>query len=189
MKRMVPPALALVAALSLSAVPAARGDDREAKVKGGGVAAFDEGEELFPFVTGFGVKARVGEEGRARGEFLCSLDAPESGIPPLVIIGDVNNGSVNEDGSVTLEGMAIVEHLETGELLDGPFDFAVILWPGGPGVGRFIYFDYVTGPAGDAETVTEGGIRIQIKEEKKKPREGKKPKKKIKDDDDDDGDD
>jgi hypothetical protein len=156
-------AAVLTAVFMLAALPAAHSDDNEwvARVSGQGTAAFDEGEELFGYETGWAVHARIRENGRARGEFYCDLpDHPE--IPPLAILGDVDRGKVNQDGSVTLEGVAIVVHLETGELLDGPFDFAVTLWPGRAGVGRFIYYDYVTGPAGDAETVTEGRIRIRL---------------------------
>ncbi len=157
MKRIALPTVVLAAALALPAVPAARGDDNHivAKVNGGRVAAFEEGEEAFGLETLFEVHARVRENGRARGDFYCELP----GV--IAIVGDVRQGSVNDDGSVTLHGIACWLNPDGSVLSEDEF-FIVTFWPGGPGRGRFLYIDSFTGPAGDAETVTEGRIRIRL---------------------------
>ncbi len=155
MKRMVLPVLALAAVLSVLA--AARADDSGviAKVKGSGVAAFDEGEEGFGLETLFTVHATVHEDGDAHGSFYCELP----GV--IAIVGEVSLGEVNADDSVTLYGVACWFDPDGNVISEDEF-FIVTFWPGGPGEGRFLYIDSFTGPAGDAETVTEGGIGIRI---------------------------
>lgn len=150
-------------------------------VSGGGTAAFDEGEELEGFTTQFAVGAIVSDvavedqcdealdsldvgdftvtEGggfkAATGEFNCSLRIPGEGF--VVILGDVHQGRVNGDGSITLCGLAHIPiDTFTGEtFIDCPF--AVTFSAEGSG---FTYYDIITGPAGDAETVVHGNVNV-----------------------------
>ena len=125
-------------------------------VSGGGRATFDPGEEMEGFETKFSVGAQLREDGTAGGHFNCLIE----GV--VVITGDVLSGQMNPDGSVTLEGLATIVDLEFGIFRNEPF--MVIMEAGGPGEGHFVYFDAVTGPAGDAETVSHGQIMINTHE-------------------------
>jgi len=170
----------VTAAVMLSSVPTlVRADDPFVHVSGGGTAAFDEGEELDGFTTQFAVGAIVsdipvenecdaaldglgvgdftvtdGDFNAATGQFNCSLMIGEDF---LIILGDVLQGRVNGDGSVTLCGLADIPiDTFTGEqFFDCPF--AVTFRADESG---FTYYDIVTGPDGDAETVVNGNINI-----------------------------
>lgn len=121
-----------------------------AHVSGGGEAAFDE----VPGLTSiFSVGANVYDDGSANGAFMCMIH------DVVVIHGQVLTGTVNGDGSVTLEGVGDGIEFVAGEPV--PFEdcgFEVTLWSGGPDVGRFLYRDCVA--TGDAETVIRGHIFI-----------------------------
>lgn len=121
-------------------------------VSGGGRATFDPGEELEGLETKFSVGAQLNEDGSAAGHFNCLIE----GV--VVLTGDVLSGHMNPDGSVTLEGLGTVVDLEFGIFRNEPF--SVTMEAGGPGEGHFVYTDVVTGPAGDAETVSHGQIMI-----------------------------
>lgn len=121
-------------------------------VTGGGRATFDPGEELEGMETKFSVGAQLYGDGSANGHFNCLVE----GI--VVIAGDVLSGKMNPDGSVTLEGLATWADTEFGIFRNEPF--VVTLEAGGPGVGHFVYADRITGPDGDAETVSHGQIKI-----------------------------
>lgn len=146
--------MVLTAAL-LTVVGVMAANTTEVKVSGGGTASFD----FFDGGTIFSVQAQIDEDG-VTGHFNCAIP----GI--VVIIGDdLVEAEVNEDGSVTLYGYAHGWDVAVGVFTDMPF--AVRLWAGGPGVGRFIYDDPVVGPSGgvdlnegDHETVESGHIRI-----------------------------
>lgn len=173
---------ATVAALALIA-SAARADGPYVMVSGGGTGAFDPGEELEGYTTQFAVGAILSDipvenecdaaldglgvgdftvtdgEGfvAAMGEFNCSLNIKGEGGGFVVILGDVLQGRVNEDGSITLCGLADIP-IDTfsGEtFIDCPF--AVTFRADGSG---FTYYDVVTGPAGDAETFIHGNVNI-----------------------------
>lgn len=153
------------------------------QVNGGGTGAFDAGEELEGFTTQFSVGAHltdtpvvnlcdaaidslgVGDftvtDGddfvAASGHFNCSLNIQGEGGGFLIILGDVLQGRVNDDSSITLCGLADIP-IDTfsGETFsDCPF--AVTFRADESG---FTYYDIVTGPAGDSETVVNGGIDI-----------------------------
>ena len=111
--------------------------------------------------TIFSVQARIDADGTARGHFMCAIP----GV--VVIIGDdLTEATINDDGSITLAGFGHGYDAAVGVYTDLPFE--VRLWPGGPGVGRFIYDDPVAGtPAvdtdteGDHETVATGHIMFR----------------------------
>ena len=152
-----------------------------ANVSGGGTAAFDAGEELEGETTQFAVGAIVRDEPidnqcdadlddlgvgdflvtdgddfmAATGEFNCSLMIEDVGF--VVIIGHVSQGRVNGDGSVTLCGLADIpiDTFSGESFVDCPF--AVTFRADGSG---FTYYDIITGPAGDAETVEKGNIKV-----------------------------
>lgn len=122
-------------------------------VSGGGTASFDEVPGL---ESQFAVGATFRDDGSVDGRFVCMI----TGM--VTISGDITDGSVNGDGSVTVSGTALgIDHVPE---FFGPFkgcEFEVTLWPGGPGVGAFLYNDCVVPPPGDAETVTSGHIQIK----------------------------
>ena len=120
-----------------------------ARVSGGGEAEFD----LFPGSTIFGVGANVYDDGSAVGSFMCMIP----GV--FVIEGQALTGTLNPDGSVTLEGVGAGYDLILGERFED-CAFEVTLWTGGPAVGRFLYNDCVVPPPGDAETVIRGRIFV-----------------------------
>lgn len=144
--------LATVLAAIGTAVTSASPPDT--RISGGGTATFDSAEGG----TIFSVQARIDADGTARGHFMCAIP----GV--VVIIGDdLTEATINDDGSITLAGFGHGYDAAVGVYTDLPFE--VRLWPGGPGVGRFIYDDPVAGtPAvdtdteGDHETVATGHI-------------------------------
>jgi len=128
----------------------------DVKVSGGGTATFD----FFEGGTVFSAQASIDADGDVDGHFFCQI----AGV--VAIIGDdLTEATVNADGSVTLYGIAHGFDAAVGVFEDMPF--AVQLWPGGPGTGRFLYDDPVVGPSGgvdlaegDYETVATGQVRI-----------------------------
>ena len=120
-------------------------DDEVVFVSGGGTATFDD----FEGETQFGVGAIVQEDGTAQGQFICAI------LGDFIIVGEVAQGTVHGDGSVTLAGVG--HGVELGEPFAG-CDFSVTFRQGGPGGGGFVYTDCVVGP--DAETVSSGLIVI-----------------------------
>jgi hypothetical protein len=145
-----------VGVLSLASAPAAT-EAADVRVSGGGTATFDD----FEGGTVFSVEASIDEDGNVRGHFFCQI----AGV--VVINGDdLVEATVNDDGSVTLYGFAHGWFAPVGVFEGLPF--AVQLWSGGPGVGRFIYDDPVVGPSGgvdlsegDHETLARGHIMIR----------------------------
>ena len=145
-----------VVLLSLASTPAAT-EAADVRVSGGGTATFDD----FEGGTVFSVQAKIDDDGGLKGYFFCQI----AGV--VVINGDdLVEATVNDDGSVTLYGFGHGWDVAVGVFTDLPF--AVQLWPGGPGVGRFIYDDPVVGPSGgvdlsegDHETVATGHIMIR----------------------------
>ena len=161
----------------------ARADGPYLMISGGGTAAFDEGEELEGFTTQFAVGAIVSDipvtnacdaaldglgvgdftvtdgEGftAAMGEFNCSLMIKGEGGGFVVILGDVLQGRVNGDGSVTLCGLADspIDTFSGETFIDCPF--AVTFRADESG---FTYYDFITGPPGDAETIVNGNVEI-----------------------------
>jgi hypothetical protein len=152
-------AVALVVAISVSARPAVAGDPEiDVRVSGGGVADFQDTPYAVNTTgyTDFSVGATVYADGSATGSFVCM-------IPAVVIIsGEVLEGTVNDDGSVTLYGLA---H-GWDSFIPGPFTnlpFMVTLREGGPGVGGFDYRDdsgIFDDDQFDTELVRRGMIRF-----------------------------
>ena len=149
----------VLAAVSLVASPVtAQAADRIARVTGGGTADFIDNAPISPSTSGytnFSVGVTVYDDGTASGHFMCQ-------IPAIVIIsGDVLGGWVNDDGSVTVWGLAhIYDHLY-GPFWDVPF--VTTFRAGGPGVGGFDYRDesgYFGPGQYDTEVVRRGMIRI-----------------------------
>jgi hypothetical protein len=151
----------LLAMTALAFASPAAASAADVYVSGGGTATFD-------FMDGgtiFTVEAYIDAAGNVDGHFYCS-------IPGVVVIvgDDLLEATVkyDKDGnvtSVTLYGLAHGFDAAGGVFEDMPF--AVQLWPGGPGVGRFLYDDPFVGPSGrvklregDYETVETGYIRI-----------------------------
>jgi hypothetical protein len=176
-------AVAVAGLLVVSLSAEAQADNPLANVSGGGTAAFDEGEENFGFTTQFSVGAIVRDEPvdnqcdedldglgvgdftvtdgddfmAATGEFNCSLDIEGEDGGFVMIVGHVSQGRVNDDGSVTLCGLADIpiDTFSGESFVDCPF--AVTFRADGSG---FTYYDIITGPAGDAETVEKGHINL-----------------------------
>ena len=90
----------------------------------------------------------------AIGTFNCSLMIDGDF---LIIFGDVLQGRVNDDDSVTLCGLADIpiDTFSGQTFVDCPF--AVTFRADESG---FTYYDVVTGPAGDAETLVNGNVKI-----------------------------
>ena len=120
-----------------------------ARVSGGGEAEF----VAFPGSTIFGVGANVYADGSAVGSFMCMIP----GV--FVIQGQALTGTLNGDGSVTLQGVGAGYDLILGERFED-CAFEVTLRTGGPGVGGFTYSDCVVPPPGDTEIVIRGHILI-----------------------------
>lgn len=78
----------------------------------------------------------------------------------VVFAGQVHSGHFNADGSATLQGFEygwdnVAKRGYTG------CNFTVILYPGGPGKGRFNFRDCVFGPGQyDTEVVRFGLISV-----------------------------
>lgn len=148
----------LFAAAAVALLPGtATADDVVLKISGGGTATFDD----FEGGTIFSVEAQIDADGNVSGHFFCA-------IPGIVsIVGDdLVEAVIHDDGSVELHGFAHGWDSAVGVFEGMPF--AVRLWPGGPGVGRFIYDDPVVGPSGgvdldegDRETVESGQIMFE----------------------------
>ena len=126
------------------------------QITGGGQATFDNALGG----TIFSINVQIGADGTPRGHFFCHIPAV------VVIVGsDLRNATDNGDGSITITGYGHGWDAAIGVYSDLPF--ALRVWAGGPGVGRFIYDDPVVGPSGgvdldegDRETVSVGQIRI-----------------------------
>lgn len=173
-------------AVALALVPTVVGAGKpSATVSGSGTAAFDEGEELEGFTTQFAAGAVISDQPianecdgeldglglgdftvtdgddfmAATGEFNCSILIESGGDAFAIIIGQVSQGRSNGDGSVTLCGRARVVDFFTGGIFED-CPFAVVLQDGDP--DRFTYYDIVTGPAGDSETVVKGSIKVNV---------------------------
>jgi hypothetical protein len=138
--------VALIAALALANSTAAAKDMH--RVLGGGVATFDSVARLSSY---FAVDATVLDAGDARGQFASVI------VDFAVVIGTFSRGTVNDDGSVTLEGTA------SGFFLDGTvsedFPCRIVVWEGGPKTGRFLFKDPDNGD-GDYQTLSVGTIRV-----------------------------
>ena len=151
-------AVAMLAA-GASLVFAARGMASEpvAMVRGGGTADFLDTPDAVNTTgyTNFSVAATVYSDG-ATGKFICQ-------VPGVVIIaGDVTDGWVNDDGSVTITGLAHgYDHFFGMAFTDLPY--TATLRAGGPGEGGFDYRDEsgFFGPGQfDTELVRRGMIAI-----------------------------
>ncbi len=152
-------AAAMLAAVSVAAFSAAApGPAVVAMVHGGGRADFvptphSLNTEGF---TDFSIGVTVYEDGTAQGHFLCS-------VPAIVTIsGDILGGSVNDDGSVTVYGLAHgYDHTIPGVFTDLPF--TATFRSGGPGGGGFDYRDesgFFAPGQYDTELVRRGMIGI-----------------------------
>lgn len=179
-KRRVPTNIAAFAALMILFDNVALASGPFIHVSGGGTGAFDEGEELEGFTTQFAVGAIVTDVSVANdcdsaldglgvgdftvtdgddfyvanGTFNCSLMIDSDF---LIILGDVLQGRVNDDGSVTLCGLADIpiDTFSGQTFADCPF--AVTFRAD---VSGFTYYDFVTGPTGDAESLVSGNVTI-----------------------------
>jgi hypothetical protein len=145
--------LVLVSAATMAMASAGHAGDAVAKVSGGGTATFDFVEGL---QSQFAIGSTVYDDGSAKGHFVCMI------VGVVAISGDVTDGSVNPDGSVTVSGDAHgIDHTFGGPFGECPF--TVTFWRGGPNVGQFLYSDCVVPPPGDAETVSKGRIKIRYR--------------------------
>jgi len=155
-------AVTLLVAFSTVAFPdSARGADPVAMVVGGGTADFiaTPNSVNTSGYTNFSIGVTVYDDGTAQGHFVCQ-------VPGIVIIsGDVLEGTVNLDGSVTVSGVAHgYDH--TIPLLYTDMPFTVTFRAGGPGVGGFDYRDesgfFPLPTQFDTELVRRGMIGISI---------------------------
>jgi hypothetical protein len=118
------------------------------RVVGGGVATFDNVARLSSY---FGVNATVVDEVDASGEFTFVI------VDFAVVIGDFTRATVNDDGSVRLEGTATAFHLDGTVSED--FPYSVVVWAGGPKAGRLLLKTPDNGD-GDYQTLSLGTIQI-----------------------------
>lgn len=146
-------AVVIVAAIVSLASERAHADQPLLTVSGGGTAEFLD-EDLNPtgFTSQFSVGAAIDVDGTVSGHFMCMI------VHVVTISGQVEEVDVNEDGSVTLYGIAHgVDHLFPEKpFFDCPF--SVTVYEGGPDVGGFIYSDCVV--TDDTEVVCKGHIMI-----------------------------
>jgi hypothetical protein len=151
--------VATLAAVALLVLPVrSMAADPVAMVVGGGTADFQDTPDAVNTTgyTNFSVAVTVYSDASASGQFTCQ-------IPGVVIIaGDVLDGWVNGDGSVTIEGLAHgYDHFFGARFTDLPF--TVTLRAGAPGVGGFDYRDEsgFFGPGQfDTELIRRGMILI-----------------------------
>ena len=153
MKKRLAVLLVVCSAALVGGVGAVSAEPPEVVVNGGGQATFD----FFDGGTNFAIGARISSDGSASGHFNCVIAGG------VTISGQIDQGWVNNDGSVTFTGLATVQDKFFGTppfiLIKGE-PFTVTFWEGGPGVGRFLYDDTVVPDPGDFETVATGNIRI-----------------------------
>ena len=143
----------LVAILTVAATlvsPAAVRADA-IKVVGGGVASFDNVPRLSSY---FGVLATIQDDGTTVGELTITI------VDRYVLIGNLTNATKNDDGSIRLEGVLTATRLQAGDVVED-VPFSIVVWAGGPKVGRFLYHDVNQPDPGDYETVFLGGIQIK----------------------------
>jgi hypothetical protein len=144
----------LAAGIFVTASTSVRAAEPLVTISGGGTASFDDIEGL---ESQFSVGAVIRDDGTIDGHFMCMI------VAVVTVSGDVTGATWNDDGTVTLSGVAHgVEHTPDSH---APFDnckFNVTLREGGPGVGGFVYQDCVVPPPGDAETIEQGQIAITV---------------------------
>jgi hypothetical protein len=121
------------------------------KVVGGGVASFDNVARLSSY---FGVLATIQDDGTTAGEFTSMI------VDRYVLIGNLTNATKNDDGSIRLEGVLTAIRLQAGDVVDD-VPFSIVIWQGGPKVGRLLYHDANQPDPGDYQTVFLGGIQIR----------------------------
>jgi hypothetical protein len=139
----------VAAAVTLVCPAAARADAM--KVVGGGVASFDNVARLSSY---FGVLATIQDDGTTAGEYTSVI------VDRYVLIGNLTTSTKNDDGSIRLEGILTAIRLQAGDVVDD-VPFSIVVWAGGPKVGRFLYHDVNQPDPGDYQTVFLGGIQIQ----------------------------
>jgi hypothetical protein len=135
-------------ALALGPSPAAAA--HPTRILGGGVTTFDDPSRLPAY---FGMDATVQSKGEAYGEFTSVT------VDSAVIIGNFSSGTVNEDGSVTLEGTASALHLD-GTIRED-FAYSLVVWPGAPNTGGFLMRTPDNGD-GDYQTLSLGSLQIIV---------------------------
>jgi hypothetical protein len=139
----------VLAAVLLVASPATAGTD-QIDVVGGGLA---NSEDVAGLTSYFGVLARIQEEGDTTGQFNYAI------TNYMIMSGKLTNSTVNEDGSVKMEGISDIFLVQTGDVMED-VPYSVVVWPGGPQTGRLLmHLADITDP-GDSETVFVGSIQI-----------------------------
>jgi hypothetical protein len=140
---------AVMAVIALGASPEAVQAD-PVKIVGGGIATFD----AFPrLVSYFGVEATLQDDGTTAGQFTCVV------VDFGVALGTINSSTVNDDGTIKLDGTASV--FFTDGTVAEDIALSVTVWEGGPKTGRFLFSIPILPDPGDYETVSIGGIQIQ----------------------------
>jgi hypothetical protein len=114
------------------------------------VATFD----AFPrLVSYYGVEATRQDDGTTTGQFTCVV------IDCCVALGSFDRSTLNDDGSVKLEGTTSVFFVDGTVLED--IALGVTVWEGGSKQGRFLFSVPVLPDPGDYETALFGGIQIR----------------------------
>jgi hypothetical protein len=146
-KLLVVVAAIVSAALTLGPSPASA--THPTRIRGGGVATFDDITGLSAY---FGMDATVlGGKDEAYGEFTSVT------VDYAVVIGSFTSGKINDDGSVTLAGTASTFYLDGHTVVDFPYNLTV--WPGAPKAGRFLMRTPDNGD-GDYQTLSVGTLEI-----------------------------
>ena len=147
------------------------------KVTGGGQGTFGADLDGDGDIDGshFGIGISILGNGSAKGHFECLMagNADILGLALMSVAGNVTNGSVNANGSVTFSGVATV-NLGKSTMFKG-VPFRVTVTAGTPGVGSLTLtvigaFDGVPGDTNigngnydlPTETVAAGQIKIQV---------------------------
>jgi hypothetical protein len=175
MKRL---ALLLTAILTVATtlLPPSAVAQHDVRVTGGGTGTFDADLDGDGDIDGsqFGMEIIIRGDGSAQGHFLCLMAGRSDilGLSLMAVQGQVTEGNVNLDGSVTFSGDDGAVNLGNGTIFRG-VPFAVTVTAGGPGVGTLQLtvigaFDRVPGDTDigngnydlPVETVASGRIKI-----------------------------
>jgi hypothetical protein len=139
--------LAGIVAAALALGPSPASAEYATRILGGG-ARFDEVSRLSFY---FGMDATILEKGEAYGQFTSVT------VDQEIIIGNFTRGTINDDGSVALAGIASAFDLD-GRTSAG-FPYSIVVWPDEPRAGRFLLKTPDNGD-GDYWTMYFGSLEV-----------------------------
>src|SRR5207245_5932509 len=101
--------LAAIVAAALALAPSPAAAEHPTRIRGGGVATFDDVSRLSAY---FGMDATVLGKGEAYGQFTSVT------VDFDVVIGNFTSGTINDDGSITLAGTASAFSMDGRKVAD-----------------------------------------------------------------------